>query len=93
MELLQNLDDPLRDQIFHSKRARSMVANCAKRFENRDNYQDLLEYAGQVRNEIKDSDISKNPRGQILEPGFRVVFPEWDFAYDPFSKTLNQKCF
>ena len=93
MELLQNLDDPLRDQIFHSQRASSMVANCEKRFDNRDNYLDLLEYVGQVRNEIKDSDISKNPRGQILEPGFRVVFPEWDFAYDPFSKTLDHKCF
>ena len=93
IELLQNLDDPLRDQIFHSKRANSMATNCEKRLKNRDNYVDLLEYVGQVRKEIKASDLSKNPRGQILEPGFRVIFPEWDFAYSPFSKTLDQKCF
>jgi predicted enzyme involved in methoxymalonyl-ACP biosynthesis len=27
------------------------------------------------RQSIFDSEISKNPRGQILEPGFRVIFP------------------
>ena len=30
----------------------------------------------QRREEAKQSEISKNPRGQILEPGFRVTFPE-----------------
>ncbi|MCJ8347345.1 hypothetical protein MJH12_17530 [bacterium] len=39
---------------------------------------------------IKRSDISKNPRGQILEPGFRVVFPESPlFSEDYF---LNENC-
>ena len=28
------------------------------------------------RQAIRDSEISTNPRGQILEPGFRVIFPE-----------------
>lgn len=27
------------------------------------------------RKQVADSEISQNPRGQILEPGFRVVFP------------------
>tara|TARA_B110001454_G_scaffold16145_1_gene14589 strand:+ start:73579 stop:75009 length:1431 start_codon:yes stop_codon:yes gene_type:complete len=27
------------------------------------------------RNAVFESDISKNPKGQILEPGFRVIFP------------------
>lgn len=35
-------------------------------------YQHLL----QTRHAIRVSEISKNPRGQILEPGFRVIFPE-----------------
>ncbi len=92
VELLQNLTDPSRDDIFHFKLASSIVANCAKQLKNHNDYMDILEYVGQVRNEIKVSDISKNPRGQILEPGFRVVFPEWDFTYAPFSKTLNHQC-
>lgn len=29
-----------------------------------------------VRQEVFKSEISQNPRGQILEPGFRVIFPE-----------------
>lgn len=29
----------------------------------------------QDRNAVSEADISKNPRGQILEPGFRVIFP------------------
>jgi hypothetical protein len=28
------------------------------------------------RRSVLESEISKNPRGQILEPGFRVIFPE-----------------
>jgi hypothetical protein len=28
-----------------------------------------------VRKAAFASEISKNPRGQILEPGFRVIFP------------------
>lgn len=29
----------------------------------------------EVRSKISDSEMSKNPQGQILEPGFRIVFP------------------
>jgi len=29
-----------------------------------------------VRHDTFESEISQNPRGQILEPGFRVIFPE-----------------
>ena len=32
-------------------------------------------FLAQRRAEIAASEISKNPRGQILEPGFRVIFP------------------
>ena len=28
-----------------------------------------------LRKSVKNDDISKNPLGQILEPGFRVIFP------------------
>lgn len=92
IEVLQNLNDLSHDGIYHSERAGKIIAKCEDWLENRDDYVDLLEYAGQIRNEIKVSDLSRNPRGQILEPGFRVVFPEWGFAYAPFSKTLDHQC-
>jgi hypothetical protein len=91
-ELLANLNDTSRNQTFHRDRARSIIENCKKNLKSQGAYASLLEYIGQVRNEIKFGDISKNPRGQILEPGFRVIFPEWSFAYEPFSKSLDDNC-
>jgi hypothetical protein len=36
---------------------------------------ELVRLLAQRRQEAGDSEISKNPQGQILEPGFRVIFP------------------
>ncbi|KTC98429.1 hypothetical protein [Legionella erythra] len=33
-----------------------------------------------LRQQVFDSEISKNPLGQILEPGFRVIFPQSQIA-------------
>ena len=35
-----------------------------------------VSYLSGIRESVYDDEISKNPRGQILEPGFRIVFPE-----------------
>ena len=35
----------------------------------------------QRREEVKASEISENPQGRILEPGFRVVFPDTPGAH------------
>lgn len=40
-----------------------------------DSVESLLRWQQARRAEISKSEISKNPRGQILEPGFRVIFP------------------
>ena len=37
---------------------------------------DIFQKLLSTRKEVFESEISKNPRGQILEPGFRVIFPE-----------------
>jgi mono/diheme cytochrome c family protein len=39
-------------------------------------HQDAFAKLLAVRKAIFESEISQNPRGQILEPGFRVIFPE-----------------
>jgi hypothetical protein len=41
-----------------------------------------------LRQSVFDNEISKNPRGQILEPGFRVIFPKARAAPAP-AKTQN----
>ena len=37
---------------------------------------DWVKMATQRRVEIQGSQTAQNPRGTILEPGFRVIFPE-----------------
>jgi len=39
---------------------------------------DEIENLVKKREMIQKSEISKNPLGEILEPGFRVIFPEVD---------------
>lgn len=51
---------------WYSQTAKKLQAGQAEAFFNQ-----LL----RNRKSVFDSDISKNPKGQILEPGFRVVFP------------------
>ena len=42
----------------------------------------LMERLNQRRLAIAQSEISQNPRGQILEPGFRVLFPHFPLSPD-----------
>jgi hypothetical protein len=46
--------------------------------------------AAQRRLELAQSQLSSNPRGQILEPGFRVVFPSIKQALKPFQYQLDK---
>lgn len=39
-------------------------------------HEEVFEKLLKVRRAVFESEISQNPRGQILEPGFRVIFPE-----------------
>ncbi|HYV04826.1 MAG TPA: hypothetical protein VFB82_09580, partial [Blastocatellia bacterium] len=74
-ELLTNLTDPARTLAFHQARAASFLDRCRKNLETREAVIKLYQLLASRRAEAFASEISKNPRGQILEPGFRVIFP------------------
>lgn len=74
-ELHRNLTDPTRDRAFHQRRARVFLARCARRLRS-GGVSQTWRLLARRREQITESEISTNPRGQILEPGFRVIFPE-----------------
>ena len=52
----------------------------------------MYKLLAQRRAESFASEISKNPEGQILEPGFRVIFPKVTPAAKPGFLRLNEDC-
>ncbi|MCI0338081.1 MAG: hypothetical protein L0226_10920 [Acidobacteria bacterium] len=89
-ELLNNLADLQRDARFHQTRAARLLDQCQTRLQNRDAVIKLFQLLAQRRAEAFDSEISKNPRGQILEPGFRVIFPTVTPPIRPGSFRLTE---
>jgi hypothetical protein len=75
VELLDNLSDPVRNVDFHKKQAIAYLANCQQRSADSDMVFDWLRLLAQRRVEVSASEISRNPRGHILEDPDRVVFP------------------
>lgn len=73
-ELLANLTDATHTADAHSVRAAALLSACAAKLSTASGTRDLLGVLTSRRQAIKASQISKNPRGQILEPGFRVIF-------------------
>lgn len=74
-QLLENLTDPARDADFHREAALAYLDVVSKARTSRRAVVDWLAVASQRRVEIADAETSRNPRGKILEPGFRVIFP------------------
>jgi hypothetical protein len=74
-ELLNNLTDPQRNVAAYEKQARAFVAECQKRASDPATVLDWLRLLAQRRVEVSESEISKNPKGHILENPQRVVFP------------------
>lgn len=72
-QLLSHLQQP--DGAQHQQKARAFVSACAMRLQSPEGVRELLGWVGLQRQAIAQSEISRNPRGQILEPGFRVIFP------------------
>jgi hypothetical protein len=70
--LFENLQNPDSYLTTHEPMIKAMVDKMSR--------EDALEYLFKAliksRKEVFSSEISKNPKGQILEPGFRVIFPE-----------------
>ncbi len=69
--LLRNLQDPTYSAAFHRQRASTVLKRC----QTPSAAVLLLNWVGKQRQQIFDSELAKHPRGQIFEPGFRVVFP------------------
>lgn len=92
LELHSNLTDSSKNITFHQSKAQLYVDACTQELRSKTGMQDLVDYLGQVRAEIKASPISSNPRGQILEPGFRVIFPDFTPTLSPDQKTLTSAC-
>ena len=71
----------------HQASAKAYIAKC-KNVRVEEAYAVLL----QRRAEVRASQISQNPKGQILEPGFRVIFPESPKQPAPGALTFDQTC-
>ena len=82
-ELLSNLNDPSRNMQFHQARALRFLDQCQKRLQEKSAVIEAYQLLAQRRAEAFDSEISKNPKGEILEPGFRVIFPQVKPAAKP----------
>ena len=74
-ELLSNLIDEKRTAKFHQSEAARFLESCQAKLKSPDSVENLFRVLVQRRVEVFESEISKNPRGQILEPGFKQVFP------------------
>ena len=88
-ELLKNINDPTRTAVYHKQKAVEYLNICLKNGNSVEAITDWLKIASQRRKEIVASDISKNPRGQITEPGFRVIFPINNINVKPGQFSLN----
>jgi hypothetical protein len=90
-EAALNLTDPARTPTWFKARGEALLNACRARLGQGDSspYVALL---AQRREEARASEISRNPRGQILEPGFRVIFPEPASRPVPGRLRLNSDC-
>lgn len=70
--LLLNMTDPAKNKEAHLKAGQKYLQGLQSQGLSEPLFVKLLK----DREAVFHSDISKNPLGQILEPGFRVIFPE-----------------
>lgn len=74
-ELYENLTNPARTRNFHAQRAQNLLAKNQLALSTVGGQAQLFKNLIEGRQAVFNAEISKNPRGQILEPGFRVIFP------------------
>jgi hypothetical protein len=89
-ELLKNFTDKSRDIKFHQARALRILNQCQKNLQDQGAVLEMYKLLAQRRAEAFASEISKNPEGQILEPGFRVIFPVVKPAAKPGFLRLSE---
>jgi hypothetical protein len=92
MELAENLTDPSRGAAFQRERAATYLTACQEKLAAGSDVASLVELLDQRRAEVFASEISKNPKGQIFEPGFRVIFPKLQTPPMPGALALDESC-
>ncbi|AUH70647.1 hypothetical protein CAB17_00215 [Legionella sainthelensi] len=91
-KLLKNRTSPEQDIKFYQQKARNFLNNCQEKLKNSKNVAMMYRLLVQRRMEVRTSEISLNPLGQILEPGFRVIFPENERIIDSRVLKLTSTC-
>lgn len=91
-QLVKNLTDTNRTITFYQQKAERFLKACRIKLKSSQNVEKMVRLLAQRRAEIRASEISANPRGQILEPGFRVIFPENKITSLPGKLTLTSEC-
>lgn len=74
-ELATNFTDPTKSLLTHQGLVLQFRNSVQKSLENDAFLKAEILRLNEQRRSVFKSEISKNPRGQILEPGFRVIFP------------------
>jgi hypothetical protein len=91
-ELIANLTQANRTLNFHKQRAEALVTRCRTTLTTVDATASLYRLLATRRQEAFDSPISSDPNRQILEPGFRVIFPEVNPRPRSGSLKLTDQC-
>ena len=91
-DLVANLTSADRTAASHRQRAGQFLAACAEKLKTREFVSAALTLVQQRREEVGDNDISKGRGGKILEPGFKIIFPEPSSKPKPGERTLSPSC-
>lgn len=75
-KLLSNLKNEKQTFIYYQQQAMMMINRCKAKLKDHNRVKAFYLLLAQRRAEIRKSEISANSQGEILEPGFRVIFPE-----------------
>lgn len=75
-ELLRHLENPAFNKDFHQREAGRFLGEQRQKLETPAGRREAFRRLLRVRDAVSEAEISQNPRGQILEPGFRVIFPQ-----------------
>lgn len=87
-QLIDNLTNPEHTLHSYQKQAETLLNQCQTKLKAKAYVELMMRLLIQRRAEIRVSEISANPKGQILEPGFRVIFPE-NSEYTPIANRLK----
>jgi hypothetical protein len=91
-ELFENLTAQHKTSDYHVKKAQVFLNKCAQNLQIKGKLQETLNVLFERRAAVFEAEISSNPRGQILEPGFRVVFPLPSKNAIRRNSFLNENC-